>query len=553
MAGASDPQSHTPQTPGSGVAGDQPIAGVKSAHPVAVAEGFDGAEGLAGSVPSVHADAVARLAEAQAVLADALAAIPVGLLSDTEAVTALSTVEAIGRTVDAARVSTATDVDRRARVLGREGLAWRMGCTGPWDVLTRVTRVSAREVKRRTKLGDAVLPRPCGGSGWLPPLFPTVGAALTAGEIGVETAELIVAGMQVISHRVAPDDLLTAERALVATAAGLITPETEDLAGAGVAVTTDLIRGMVAQWQAALDPDGVLPTEDLFEAKSNIGFGQLKNGLYPVKGGVTPELFGVMNTLFDAFLSFHARPAFPTAEEQALMDSGQLIPGAETAGTDADTGPDLDVIEAELRERRADTRTGGEKRADILRALFEHAARDTDTPSMGGSAPTVMVHVNAADLASGIGVGWIDGVEAPVSLKTVHQRICDGGFQGVLFGANNQVLKLGPERRYFNRAQRRAITARDGGCIIPGCKAPAHWAEVHHVKPWAKDGPTTVDNGVLLCWFHHHSIDTSGWEIRMVKGSPQVRAPGLIDPQRLWRPPNRHRAHQVLTGPPRRD
>ncbi|TFC25805.1 HNH endonuclease, partial [Cryobacterium sp. MDB1-18-2] len=197
--------------------------------------------------------------------------------------------------------------------------------------------------------------------------------------------------------------------------------------------------------------------------------------------------------------------------------------------------------------------TSGEKRADILRALFEHAARDEDTPSMGGSAPTVMVHVNAADLASGVGVGWVDGVEAPVSLKTVHQRICDGGFQGVLFGANNEVLKLGPERRYFNRAQRRAITARDGGCIIPGCNAPAHWAEVHHVKPWAKDGPTTVDNGVLLCWFHHHSIDTSGWEIRMVKGSPQVRAPGLIDPQRLWRPPNRHRAHQVLTGPPNRD
>ncbi|TFB90250.1 HNH endonuclease [Cryobacterium algoricola] len=560
MAGASDPQSHTPQTPDSGAAGDQPTTvgrqQVESAHSVAIAEGFEGAEGLTGSVPSVHADAVARLAEAQAALAEALAAIPVGLLSDTEAVTALSTVEAIGRAVDAARVKTATDVDRRARVLGRDGLAWKMGCTGPWDVLTRVTRASGREVKRRTKLGDAVLPRPGGGSGWSPPLFPTVGAALTAGEIGVETAELIVTGLQTISHRVAPDDLLTAERALVATAAGRITPETENLAGAGVPAATDLIRGMVLQWQAALDPDGVLPQEDVFEAKSNIGFGQLKNGLYPVKGGVTPELFGMMNTLFDAFLSFHARPAFPTEEEQALMDSGQMIPGAETAG-DADsgagTGPELDVIEAELRERRQDTRTSGEKRADILRALFEHAARDNDTPSMGGSAPTVMVHVNAADLDSGVGVGWIDGVEAPVSLKTVHQRICDGGFQGVLFGENNQVLKLGPERRYFNRAQRRAITARDGGCIIPDCKAPAHWAEVHHVKPWAKDGPTNVDNGVLLCWFHHHTIDTSGWEIRMVKGSPQVRAPGLIDPQRLWRPPNRHRAHQVLTGPPNRD
>ncbi|MEC5151668.1 DUF222 domain-containing protein [Cryobacterium sp. GrIS_2_6] len=552
MAGASDPQSHTPQTPRSGADGDQPTVSVESAHAVAVAVGFEGADGLAGSVPSVHADAVARLAEARSALADALAAIPVGLLSDAEAVTTLKEVEAIGRTVDAARVNTATDVDRRARVLGREGLAWKMGCRGPWDVLTRVTRVSGREVKRRIKLGDAVLPRRA-GLAVLPPLFPVVGAALTAGDIGVEAAELITTGLGSVSHRAVPAEVEVAERALVATAAGWITPETEILAGAGVPAATDLVRGMVAQWQAALDPDGVLPQEDVFEAKSNIGFGQLKNGLYPVKGGVTPELFGVMNTLFDAFLSFHARPAFPTAEEQALMDSGQLIPGAESAGTGTDTGPELDVIEAALRERRADTRTGGEKRADILRALFEHAARDTDTPSMGGSAPTVMVHVNAADLASGVGVGWIDGVEAPVSLKTVRQRICDGGFQGVLFGANNQVLKLGPERRYFNRAQRRAITARDGGCIIPGCKAPAHWAEVHHVKPWATGGPTNVDNGVLLCWFHHHTIDTSGWEIRMVKGSPQVRAPGLIDPHRLWRPPNRHRAHQVLTGPPNRD
>ncbi|TFC53126.1 HNH endonuclease, partial [Cryobacterium sp. TMT2-17-1] len=75
-----------------------------------------------------------------------------------------------------------------------------------------------------------------------------------------------------------------------------------------------------------------------------------------------------------------------------------------------------------------------------------------------------------------------------------------------------------------------------GGCIIPGCTVPAAWCEVHHVTPWHRGGKTEIDNGVLLCWYHHHSIDTSGWNIRMIRGTPQVRAPYCYDPTRTWRP-----------------
>jgi hypothetical protein len=64
--------------------------------------------------------------------------------------------------------------------------------------------------------------------------------------------------------------------------------------------------------------------------------------------------------------------AFPTQEEQAefqeRIDAGELIPGAEQV---------------------LDDRTGGEKRADILRMVFTAAAGHPDTPTMGGSAPTV--------------------------------------------------------------------------------------------------------------------------------------------------------------------
>src|SRR5690606_39825152 len=78
--------------------------------------------------------------------------------------------------------------------------------------------------------------------------------------------------------------------------------------------------------------------------------------------------------------------------------------------------------------------------------------------------------------------------------------------------------------------------ARDGGCIIPGCTIPASWCEIHHVDPAENGGPTHTDNGVLLCWAHHRSIETSGWEIRMIRGAPHIKAPPWIDPYAEWRP-----------------
>ena len=145
-------------------------------------------------------------------------------------------------------------------------------------------------------------------------------------------------------------------------------------------------------------------------------------------------------------------------------------------------------------------------------------------------------------LAEGRGVGWIDGVEAPVSMRTVMQMMCSGGFQEIVLGENNEVLRLGHEERCFNRRQRRAMAARDGGCVIPGCDAPPAWTEGHHVIPWQINQKTDISNGVLLCWYHHHSIETSGWKLRMVNGAPQVKAPPWLDPTRTWRPGGQHRA-----------
>ncbi len=479
-------------------------------------------------------DPVEALQLSAELVGQALRNLTVESLDDDEVLSLLDSAESVGRLIDAARTMAAASVAERSnRWLGHDSLAWKRGCRTGTDLITHVTRVSAREAARRARLGRYVSPRQEMGT-TLPPLFPAVAEALTEGALGIDAAEAITTGLSELAPRVEPCRLAGAERALVASATGAITDDTMGLPGEGIAHSADLIRQHVQVWKARLDPDGAAPSDGEADLRSTFGFGELRKGLYPIRGAVTPELRGIMNGVFDAHLSARSGSAgspstdhatrFPTAEEQARIEAGELIPGA-----DADL----------------DTRSGAEKRADILRMLLEAAARDPKGPTMGGAAPTVMVHVNATDLADGRGVGWIDGVEAPVSLRTVDRLICAGGYQKILFGTDGQILHLGGKERFFSSQQRRAIAARDGGCIIPGCPVTAAWAEVHHVIPWQHNGPTDVDNGVLLCFYHHATIDTSGWEIRMVNGVPQVRAPRWIEPSRSWRDTARHRVRQT--------
>ncbi|WP_129590416.1 HNH endonuclease signature motif containing protein, partial [Cryobacterium aureum] len=328
------------------------------------------------------------------------------------------------------------------------------------------------------------------------------------------------------------------------------------LPGAGIRFAPDALRAQAMEWQARLDPDGTAPNDAITEAKSTLTFGLLRNGLYPLRADVTPELRGIMDTLFDTYLSARSNPARSRTPMFAPTESLDSSAGAESATLDGIDETNVDTEQFSADPFSGDTRfdgdrrTAGEKRADILRDVFQAAARDPKTPTMGGAAPTIMIHVNATDLNNDRGVGWIDGIEAPVSLRRVNETICSGGAQKVIVGNNGDALYLGDTVRCFTAKQRAAISARDGGCIIPGCTIPARWTETHHVIPYGKNGPTNIDNGCLLCWFHHHTIDTSGWKIRMKDGRPHVRGPLLWDPTQTWRPAHSHRANTPSPEPP---
>jgi hypothetical protein len=451
-------------------------------------------------------------AQLEAATTAARAAVTVGdipRLHDATLVEAMAAIENLGRTVDALRVAVAAEAAERSRpVLGADRLAARHGCRNALELIARITQVSERTAASRCRVGAGIRIRETLTGDVLPPRFPAVSDALNAGQIGLDSATVIINSLGVVEGRAEPRMLVEAEHALVGCVLGVDTTTGEPL----TPLTADQTRAQALQWQVALDPDGAAPREAAAMLQRGFGKAGKRGDLTLYRLAAIPELAGRVERLMSAFLSPNTTGRFLTAEQvtDALVDG--------------------------------DTRTAEQQRHDALISILDAASRSADMPTLGGTAPTVLVSVTAEALATATDAGWIDGVEEPVSISTVKQFICNGGVQKGFFTARGRIIGLGSPERGFTAHQRRGISLRDGGCVIPGCTIPAGWCEVHHVQEWARGGPTHTDNGVLLCWYHHHTIDTSGWQISMRSGVPYVRPPVWIDAERQWRRASKSRA-----------
>jgi hypothetical protein len=461
------------------------------------------------------ADAPAAVAGLSSAVAEVLA--EVAGMSDNALLEHGAAIEQLGRLIDARRVEWAAEVGERSRrELGSASLAATKGCRTAGELIQRVTRVSGATAARRLRLGTETRPQRSLAGVQFPARFPRVSEALKNGDIGTDTARAIVCGLAPSLDQIAIDDLAAAERELVASAIGT-GPEST------VPATADEIAVQATQWRAFLDPDGVRPTEERAMADRGFSRGVARGGLICGTYALLPEIAGKLNRVMDAYLSPKTTGTFLSDDDRATAEAAE-----------ADGG--------------RDPRTDAQKRHDVFASMVDVAARSGDVPSIGGAAPTVLVSVTADDLSRGRGVGWIDGVDDPISFGSVKQFACTGGTQNIRFDSDGRVIELGSPQRCFTPAQRRAITLRDGGCIIPGCQIPAAWCEIHHVTPDADGGLTHTDNGVLLCWFHHRSIETSGWQVRMRKGVPEVKAPPWIQWDSPWRPASKSRSRYRPPG-----
>lgn len=125
-------------------------------------------------------------------------------------------------------------------------------------------------------------------------------------------------------------------------------------------------------------------------------------------------------------------------------------------------------------------------------------------PKHGGSATTVVVNIDFQALRDQVGSAGLDTGDK-ISASEAIRLACNASIMPLVLGGEGQPLHLGRARRLFDSKQRLAMAVRDGECRARGCDIPATWCEAHHRgKPWRDGGRTDIDQGVLLCSWHHH-------------------------------------------------
>jgi len=435
------------------------------------------------------------IAEAIRALASA-APEPAAALGDEQLCSRADDVERLGRLVDALRVEVAAELDSRSRSDSIEQLARRHGAAGGVYLLEFITRVSQSEAARRVRVGRGIASDISLSGEVLPSAFPLVADAMQRGELGVDAAAAIIRHLTEAGRTAAIAQLRDAEAHLVSAARS---------------TSADLVAVQARRLAVALDPDGVEPREEVQRRRRRFVLGREgHDGMTPFHGLADPVNAALLRAALSERTAPTRQPRFVDPDDPAVA-----------------AGDDGGLRDERSREQR---------NFDVLMGLVTAGVRADNAiaGSLHGTA-TVTAVVRLDDLAQGTGAAWLDDTQEPVSIATARELACDGGLRRIIVDAAGEPLWQGRRERYFTPAQRRALAVRDGGCVWPRCTAPPSWCHAHHVLEWENRGPTDVDNGVLLCSFHHHLLHAGEFRMRMIDGLPHLLSPPWIDPDQQWR------------------
>jgi Domain of unknown function (DUF222) len=412
----------------------------------------------------------------------------------------------------AVRAVIAGEIAHRSRAaLGSEGLAQRSGFRTVEQFIKISTGSTARDAVTSVKAG--ILLSEIADEGLIDeltgevaqatqPWLRAVATALAAGTLSIAASESIRNGLGLPNSAVTTETLSGAAQQLCAEAAAGVDPDRlfrrarelrDDLDLGGVKVREEekrQLRGFTlfarpngtgrGTWE--MDPETFVQAKELYDRMTS-----------PKNGGVRfvagDRAGGANSTLADSILA-DERTVAQLASDGFL----QLL----RQGADADTSFMLG--------------TG----APVIRITATRKAIDRGTgPGVGPGA------------GGGAGLGRLEGAADPVSIETVQRMLCTGKSMSMIFDESGNAAESGREQRLFSKRQREILAVKFGGCMDPNCERPPSFCEAHHIQHWKRDrGRTLVDNGILLCRYHHLKYHNGGWEIRRDELGPSNFGPG---------------------------
>ncbi|MBS1699694.1 MAG: DUF222 domain-containing protein [Actinobacteria bacterium] len=444
-------------------------------------------------------------------------------MPSADLVSAAQILGSVRRRLDAVITTLTGQIADRDLRLAADRVSPSAGCRDATELLRRALRTdvgTARQFVRAARVTHREVQLSTGALA--PARYPALADALREGALSVPGLLAATGPVERSGTRITADERDAVDGLLAATARGLDLPD--EHGRPGPAPSTDELADHARALMLVLDPDGAEPDDAAAEQSRGFWIGRRHDGTHPFGGHLLPEAAGLLQRLFDALNN-------PAAASSRTLGRVSFAPADDT-GTDPDLLDGLPAPE--------DLRTPMQRNHDNLVMILQAAAASGGMPDLGGAAPTLVVSVTADDYASGRGRAFIEGTRDDVPLSVARHTACAGGIQRVLFDERGQIVSIGTTARIFTAIQRRAIILRDRECVIPGCHTPAAWCELHHVQEHSQGGPTHTSNGVALCWHHHRTLETSGWQIRMRHGVPEIRGPHWWDPHRGWHRPRMH-------------
>lgn len=448
--------------------------------------------------------------------ADVLSMTDAGLLAVTEALARLS------KRVDALTVRCAAGLARRSpSEAGNDGLARRTGHSTPAGLIATMKGGRYAEAVKLIAVGEATEPRAALTGELLPPRFPHVAAGVAAGRLTVEAAAVITSFLTRVSVRASADDVSWSESLLVER---------------GPVVGVDGLTRLIKQLEARLDPDGVRPREEELYGQRTLRIWEDSAGMINLRGRFDPATGAPIKVAVESLVGAElhqardARPGFGAEGAGAGAGGGAVVDEGDAAGQ---THPAADRA---ITEQRTIEQMNADALADVARLAI--SASGAELPALASAS--VVARIDLDDLRTGRGHATIDGVDQPVSATTARQLAASAGIIPIVCGGDGEVLDLGRAKRLFSRAQRLALAERDGGCAHPGCRRPIAHTQAHHIRWWKRHrGPTDLENGVLLCAFHHGLLHRNGWGIEIRDNRAWFVPPPHIDPEQRPRAGNR--------------